>query len=230
LLPSLSWIIAQYRANALELGSLMRCRHPACRRTAFSVLGLLVFVGILIREKLLSNDNRLRRLSECTGDQEEVAACNMAPCDALVSPAVDCTWDYWSSWSHCGCDGVQTRARSPLTWSKNGGQLCSGPSKELQPCEGTCARHGAVDCEVGSWEAWSDCTNSCLGGQRYRTREIVRLPKNGGQTCSGSLDETQMAIHRLVQENFEQTAGGMIGLTGMFAASAVETAKECVCG
>jgi len=172
----------------------MRCRCPTSRYTAsFIVAGLVTFVVGTARLGLfpVTRDGKPRRLSGCGGDQEEVAACNMAPCSAVLSPAVDCAWDSWSSWTQCGCDGIQTRSRATLTQSRNGGQLCSGPSKQLQPCEGTCARRGAVDCEIGTWEPWSDCTKSCLGGQQYRTREILRQPQHGGQTCSGFLDETQ---------------------------------------
>ena len=42
-----------------------------------------------------------------------------------------------------------------------------------------------VPCEVGSWTSWSDsiCSRTCGGGVQQRTREIVRLPENGGAAC-----------------------------------------------
>eukprot|EP00931_Biecheleriopsis_adriatica_P037977 TRINITY_DN21785_c0_g1_i2.p1 TRINITY_DN21785_c0_g1~~TRINITY_DN21785_c0_g1_i2.p1 ORF type:complete len:1661 (-),score=280.93 TRINITY_DN21785_c0_g1_i2:68-5050(-) len=127
----------------------------------------------------------------CSGHQEAIRPCNTAPCNEAVEPPTDCTWADWSKWTECECNGVQLRSRKVLVERRNGGRRCTGSEKQIRPCEGTCARSGAVDCEFGSWEPWSDCTKSCLGGQQYRTREIVRQPQNGGRVCSGHLDETR---------------------------------------
>merc|ERR1719487_2046097 len=47
-----------------------------------------------------------------------------------------------------------------------------------------------VDCKLGSWKPWSDCTQACGGGVRYRTRVREVDPKNGGFACD-VMQETQ---------------------------------------
>eukprot|EP00930_Biecheleria_cincta_P043010 TRINITY_DN29585_c0_g3_i1.p1 TRINITY_DN29585_c0_g3~~TRINITY_DN29585_c0_g3_i1.p1 ORF type:complete len:1650 (-),score=229.96 TRINITY_DN29585_c0_g3_i1:405-5297(-) len=140
----------------------------------------------------LGLSRRLASPGDCGNSQEEVTGCNTVPCSAAEHPPLDCTWAAWGQWSQCECDGFQVRTRGMLSAARNGGQLCSGPGKQLQPCQSHCAKSDVVDCELGSWEPWSDCTRSCLGGQQYRTREIVRQNKAGGETCSGPLDETRV--------------------------------------
>ncbi|CAI5440940.1 unnamed protein product [Caenorhabditis angaria] len=41
-----------------------------------------------------------------------------------------------------------------------------------------------VDCEVSKWTAWGACSVSCGRGKKARTRQIVKLPRNGGTRCS----------------------------------------------
>ena len=40
-----------------------------------------------------------------------------------------------------------------------------------------------LDCLVSTWSAWSKCSKPCQSGKQYRTRKIVRLPKNNGAQC-----------------------------------------------
>ena len=40
------------------------------------------------------------------------------------------------------------------------------------------------------WEAWSQCTVSCGGGNRTRTRQCYHA-KNGGKPCEGKDFETE---------------------------------------
>ena len=46
-----------------------------------------------------------------------------------------------------------------------------------------------VDCEVGGWTDWSDCSAPCSGGRKTRARDVVRQPSFGGTTCP-ALEET----------------------------------------
>ncbi|XP_026679083.1 somatomedin-B and thrombospondin type-1 domain-containing protein, partial [Diaphorina citri] len=39
------------------------------------------------------------------------------------------------------------------------------------------------DCQVGSWEAWSECDTECGPGTMVRTRKAIQEPKNGGKHC-----------------------------------------------
>ena len=48
-----------------------------------------------------------------------------------------------------------------------------------------------VDCNVGDWKAWGDCSAICDGGIKMRAREVVEEPENGGATCP-ALEETMV--------------------------------------
>jgi len=47
-----------------------------------------------------------------------------------------------------------------------------------------------MDCVVGEWSDWSQCTKVCGGGTQKRTRSIVTQPCNGGDDCP-PLEETR---------------------------------------
>lgn len=40
-----------------------------------------------------------------------------------------------------------------------------------------------VDCEMGQWSAWSDCSKNCGGGEQYRVRSTTRNGMYGGKVC-----------------------------------------------
>uniref|UniRef100_A0A8D8SFX0 Somatomedin-B and thrombospondin type-1 domain-containing protein n=3 Tax=Cacopsylla melanoneura TaxID=428564 RepID=A0A8D8SFX0_9HEMI len=42
---------------------------------------------------------------------------------------------------------------------------------------------GVTDCQVGSWEAWSDCDTECGPGTMVRARKVKQEAKNGGKHC-----------------------------------------------
>lgn len=42
----------------------------------------------------------------------------------------------------------------------------------------------AVDCEVGEWSPWTECSAECNGGTRTRKRDVIRPPMNDGAPCS----------------------------------------------
>ena len=44
----------------------------------------------------------------------------------------------------------------------------------------------SVDGNFTSWSAWSDCTETCIGGEQYRVRNCTDPePAYGGLNCSG---------------------------------------------
>ena len=42
-----------------------------------------------------------------------------------------------------------------------------------------------VDCKWMEWSKWSQCSQPCGGGWRYRARGILRYDENGGKPCAG---------------------------------------------
>lgn len=46
-----------------------------------------------------------------------------------------------------------------------------------------------VDCETSSWSNWTQCTVPCGGGNRSRTRTVLKQPEWGGRKC-GVLNQT----------------------------------------
>lgn len=114
---------------------------------------------------------------------EEEQACNTQECP------FDCKVSQWSDWSNCSewCGpGMQERHREILRYPSPKGSPCPNVT-EVQKCE---VRPCPVDCEVGSWGDWSECSAECgPGGRRNRTRRVKVHPKHGGEKCPPLVEE-----------------------------------------
>ena len=46
-----------------------------------------------------------------------------------------------------------------------------------------------IDCEWGEYGRWTDCSQSCGNGLKFRTRSIVQEAQNEGKQCLGCEQE-----------------------------------------
>jgi len=121
--------------------------------------------------------------------------------DVPCEPDVDCKFNDWSEWSACSaeCAGVKRRARNIASQGEGNGQFCVGPLKENAPCNpsvgeakpAACLENAPVNCELGGWNVWSECSKPCGGGSHTRTRDITRYPENFGIQCNSTLGEVE---------------------------------------
>ncbi len=63
----------------------------------------------------------------------------------------------------------------------------SGASECLSCCEGTSSVEGATTCDPGAWSEWGECSESCGGGSRSRSRPTTEY-LNGLVICTSEED------------------------------------------
>jgi hypothetical protein len=98
-----------------------------------------------------------------------------------------CQMSRWSEWSICDDQTFQRfRHRRILAAPLNGGFPCPN---EMMETEG-CLKPLPVDTKVSQWSEWTDCDKTCMGGQKFRIRELVHPNKYGGKN---SLYDLKMA-------------------------------------
>ena len=101
----------------------------------------------------------------------------------------DCKVNDWSKWSDCNVKcggGNQNRTRKIIKEPNYGGETCP-PLSDTQECN---TQPCPINCEVGDWSQWSDCSVKCGGGTQNRSRNITVDVKYGGETCP-PLSDTQ---------------------------------------
>ena len=126
----------------------------------------------------------------CEGVMQELNACNTQACPVANQP-VDCEFSEWGEWDACPCGSVRQRRREIAQSAMYLGKQCDGGTTQLGPCDAKCEQDERIACDVSEWSAWSDCTRSCDGGQQYRSREIARNSRNGGDGCEQEMHQTQ---------------------------------------
>jgi len=110
-------------------------------------------------------------------------------CNAQSCP-IDCDFSAWTAWTSCSLScgvGMQQRSRDKTHSTEHGGALCPGNAAETRQCN---IHHCSVDCGVGSWIEWDQCTEDCGGGKTQRHRPLLVPVQHGGEPCP-HLKETE---------------------------------------
>ena len=111
------------------------------------------------------------------GPQADAQECSTQSCPDNCILA-----DTWNAWGDCSVTcggGVQTRSKNVVRQAKHGGTAC-GPTSSSQVCGAT---NCPIDCKMTAWSAWSQCTKTCAGGSRSRSRSVSVEAYFGGVAC-----------------------------------------------
>jgi len=142
------------------------------------------------------------RPSECgmpaEGGAQEFEVCTLRSCEVDS----ECLFEEWVAWSACSCPcyGVMERTRTIRSYATGNGKACDGNTKEIIPCNPGVLQVGddwkfltppkdcqviepPVDCVLSQWTAWTQCTQTCGGGQTSRHRDVITPDKHGGKPC-----------------------------------------------
>lgn len=121
----------------------------------------------------------------CTGTFVESNVCKTNPCP------IDGQFGAWERWSLCSksCGkGTQNRVRQcDSPYPRYGGRNCTKTFSETKTCN---TLNCPIDGGFGDWISWTDCSVSCGGGKKYRSRFCDSpIPSFGGKNCSGNFSE-----------------------------------------
>jgi hypothetical protein len=110
-------------------------------------------------------------------------------CDSLPACPRDCVVTVFGAWSDCAqtCGtGFQYREREIITTASLGGQACPA----LQMARTCNSQDCPVDCVLGAWSAYTDCSRTCgsTPGHRERQRAVLTQPIAGGASCGATVD------------------------------------------
>jgi hypothetical protein len=124
----------------------------------------------------------------CPPTDEEVT-CVLEGCPT------NCAVSEWSAWSPCpntcGIRLTQRRTRTVLTPPENGGSPCPDLVDEI-PCP---CLPCPVDCQLSPWGLWGDCDTPCGPGNRWRTRDVLVVPRDGGVGCNITIEESPCVVN-----------------------------------
>ena len=104
----------------------------------------------------------------------ELDPSNIFLAEQWASTRKDCIMSPWSAWSSCDAKGTQTQTRSIVSPSENGGSPCLSLVQ---------SSNCPVQCSVGPWSSFGECSQPCGGGTRSQSRNILVPALFGGTEC-----------------------------------------------
>eukprot|EP00929_Paragymnodinium_shiwhaense_P000590 TRINITY_DN100839_c0_g1_i1.p1 TRINITY_DN100839_c0_g1~~TRINITY_DN100839_c0_g1_i1.p1 ORF type:complete len:1646 (+),score=391.32 TRINITY_DN100839_c0_g1_i1:63-5000(+) len=117
----------------------------------------------------------------CDGPREETEEVDL-PKECTVGNE-DCLFGDWADWSHCAeHDSQARRTRDIRQPAENAGFACEGALEETTPCPKTDPK----DCVFSDWNDFTECSASCGGGWKTKTRRVIDYAENGGKPCDGN--------------------------------------------
>lgn len=133
------------------------------------------------------------------GSEDEYEVCGHQPSCATSE---DCLLGPWQEWTSCSCKcfGVRERLRVVLKYAKGKGKPCESSSlKMVQPCDpgpgqhvpADCAPDPKTPCKMAEWEEWAECSATCGGGLRKRSRNILQPAAHNGPPCNNPLEHIE---------------------------------------
>lgn len=167
----------------------------------------------------------------CHGPREETAQMDVFFKQSCLFGNQDCKWDAWADWSHCGdcnaCGKDRTaqsiRYREILQDATGEGLACAGKFNETKPC----GFEKPIDCRLGEWGEWTQCSATCGGGVRSALRRVIREANYGGQPCSGNIRISETCgIHKLCHEDVDCQLSEWGPWHGCDAAGATQMTRE----
>ncbi len=100
-----------------------------------------------------------------------IAAC---PADCLVS-----SWGTFDTCTKTCGNGTHIRSRTITQSASHGGAACPTLS-DVQPCTPHLC---PIDCVVGSWVEFGNCSSPCGAGMQTQSRSVIVASANGGMAC-----------------------------------------------
>ncbi|OPJ77524.1 hemicentin-1 isoform B [Patagioenas fasciata monilis] len=144
---------------------------------------------------------------KCEGNDIQIDFCNSDPCP------IHGNWGPWSSWGTCSrtCNGGQMRRYRTCDNPRpaSGGRACAGADVQIQRCNSELC---PVDGNWGQWQAWSQCSASCGGGEQTRTRLCSNpAPLNRGRPCPGDASQISKCNTQACPGGPSRAKGSIIG-------------------
>jgi len=127
-----------------------------------------------------------------TGEFQDFQTCSPEKC--VNEDKKDCEFGPWTAWGGCSmaCNGFQSKSREITQHAVNGGAICEGSLRLIEPCNvdsDICKIKTPKPCEWNEWGEWEGCSASCGGGTQARERSVKKDQEYSGEGCEGVMKE-----------------------------------------